>query len=99
MKRLLLITLLSGCAAADEDVLSTDYLVEDMLPGYVCMTKDQTKSMNESSRMLGYRQGYSDAKKDIIRQMKVQLHYACLEKNKGGEGEFRVGSSLVFKCK
>ena len=96
MNKLLLGLILTSGVAVAEDV---DYQVEDLLPGYVCMTKDQTKAMNESSRMLGYRQGYADAKKEIIRQMKVQLHYACLEKNKGGEGEFRVGSSLVFKCK
>ena len=96
MNKLLLGLILTSGVAVAEDV---DYQVEDLLPSYVCMTKDQTKAMNESSRMLGYRQGYADAKKEIIRQMKVQLHYACLEKNKGGEGEFRVGSSLVFKCK
>lgn len=99
MKRLLLITLLSGCAAADEDVLSTDYLVEDMLPGYVCMTKDQTKAMNESSRLLGYRQGYFDAKKEVIRKMKVKLYHACKDKEQGGEGKLEIGEDLVFYCK
>lgn len=99
MKRLLLISLLSGCVMAEEEPLSTDYLVEDMLPGYVCMTKDQTKAMNESSRLLGYRQGYVDAKKEVIRKMKVKIYHACKDKENGGGGEFRVGSSLVFKCK
>lgn len=96
MNKLLLSLMFVSGAVVAEDV---DYQVEDLLPGYVCMTKDQTKSMNESSRMLGYRQGYADAKGEIIRQMKVQLHYACLEKGKGGEGKLEIGEGLVFYCK
>lgn len=94
-KLLLSLMFVSGVVVADD----ADYQVEDLLPGYVCMTKDQTKAMNESSRLLGYRQGYADAKKEIIRQMKVKLHYACLDKENGGEGKLKIGEDLVFYCK
>ena len=94
MNRLLLsLMLVSGV------VVAKDYQVEDMLSGYVCMTKEQTKSMNESSQSLGYQQGYADANIEVIKQMKVKLHYACLEKSIGGKGKLVIGKDLVFYCK
>lgn len=95
MNKLLLSLMLVSSGVA----VAKDYQVEDMLSGYTCMTKEQTKAMNESSRLLGYRQGHADAKIEIIRQMKVKLHYACLEKSIGGKGKLVIGKDLVFYCK
>lgn len=94
-KLLLSLMFVSGVVVADD----VDYQVEDLLPGYVCMTKDQTKAMNESSRLLGYRKGYVDAKKEVIRKMKVKLYHACKDKANGGEGKLEIGEDLVFYCK
>ena len=94
-KLLLSLLFVSGVVVADD----ADYQVEDMLSGYVCMTKDQTKAMNESSRLLGYRQGYADAKRRLITKMEIKLKMACEDKGSGGEGKLKIGKDLVFYCK
>lgn len=94
-KLLLSLIFVSGVVVADD----ADYQVEDMLSGYVCMTKGQTKAMNESSILLGYRQGYADAKSRLITKMEIKLKRACDDKESGGEGRLEIGKSLVFYCK
>ncbi|CAM0102997.1 hypothetical protein VPH5P1C_0021 [Vibrio phage 5P1c] len=73
-----------------------DYKTEDMLPGYVCMTKGQIKEIQESSRQIGFNEGYYLTRQQVANKSVEMLEGACLT---GSGTEVVINKNLTMICK
>ncbi|CAH9011908.1 hypothetical protein VP277E431_P0015 [Vibrio phage 277E43-1] len=73
-----------------------DYKTQDMLPGYVCMTSDQVKEIQESSRQIGFSEGYYLTRQQVANKSVEMLEDACLT---GSGTEVVINQNLTMICK
>ncbi|MCP3681949.1 MAG: hypothetical protein GY861_04590 [bacterium] len=97
IRKVLLVGVLSvmniGCAIAEDVHHTTD----DMLPGYVCTTKEQMDRVINVSKQTGYNTGFYEAKRKMVEILIDKIKDGC--ENVGSGNELRISEDLVLICK
>lgn len=82
-----------GCAVAED----TEHKVDDMLPSYVCTTKEHINGVIKESFQAGYASGVYEAKHKMVKVMVDKIKDEC--ENVGSGNELRISEDVILICK